>query len=108
MKSVSSASRRFSGNRSLRKVAPAAWLVLLAGLAVGWAAPANAVAQPAGCGAGYYTNVDGACVHDPEYSAVQPSGATALCGDGTYSFSRHHRGTCSHHDGVAQFLDGDD
>ncbi|WP_262412751.1 DUF3761 domain-containing protein [Actinacidiphila acidipaludis] len=30
-------------------------------------------------------------------------GATALCNDGTLSFSAHHRGTCSHHGGVAVF-----
>jgi hypothetical protein len=28
-------------------------------------------------------------------------GATALCNDGTLSYSAHHRGTCSHHHGVA-------
>ncbi len=33
-----------------------------------------------------------------------PSGATALCRDGTYSFSAHRRGTCSHHGGVATWL----
>lgn len=33
-----------------------------------------------------------------------PVGATALCRDGTYSYSQHHRGTCSHHGGVAQWL----
>ena len=35
-----------------------------------------------------------------------PPGATARCRDGTYSFSRHHQGTCSHHGGVAVWLDG--
>jgi hypothetical protein len=35
-----------------------------------------------------------------------PPGATALCRDGTYSFSQHHSGTCSHHGGVAKWLDG--
>jgi hypothetical protein len=39
-------------------------------------------------------------------SAVRPPGATALCRDGTYSFSQTHSGTCSHHGGVAQWLDG--
>src|SRR4051794_30613511 len=34
-----------------------------------------------------------------------PPGATALCADGTYSFSQHHSGTCSHHGGVAKWLD---
>lgn len=33
-----------------------------------------------------------------------PAGATARCRDGTYSFSQHRRGTCSHHRGVAEWL----
>ena len=33
-----------------------------------------------------------------------PAGATAQCGDGTYSSSQHHSGTCSHHGGVARWL----
>lgn len=33
--------------------------------------------------------------------SVAGAGATALCNDGTYSYSAHHRGTCSHHGGVA-------
>src|SRR5438552_1946042 len=33
-----------------------------------------------------------------------PTGATARCRDGTYSFSKHHSGTCSHHGGVAIWL----
>lgn len=32
---------------------------------------------------------------------VNPSGATAMCRDGTLSYSRSRRGTCSHHGGVA-------
>jgi hypothetical protein len=39
-------------------------------------------------------------------AAAPPPGATALCRDGTYSFSQHHSGTCSHHGGVATWLDG--
>jgi hypothetical protein len=35
-----------------------------------------------------------------------PPGATAQCRDGTYSFSQHHSGTCSHHGGVATWLTG--
>jgi hypothetical protein len=34
-----------------------------------------------------------------------PAGATARCRDGTYSFSKHRSGTCSHHGGVATWLD---
>jgi hypothetical protein len=35
-----------------------------------------------------------------------PPGATARCADGTFSYSQHHSGTCSHHGGVATWLDG--
>lgn len=52
----------------------------------------------------YYTNVDGARVRRPVFSRSTPAGATARCRDGSYSFSRHRRGTCSHHGGVAQWL----
>jgi hypothetical protein len=31
---------------------------------------------------------------------VPGGGATALCNDGTLSYSAHHQGTCSHHGGV--------
>src|SRR2546422_197977 len=33
-----------------------------------------------------------------------PPGASAICNDGTYSYSQHRRGTCSHHGGVARWL----
>jgi hypothetical protein len=34
--------------------------------------------------------------------AVAPGGGpTAMCNDGTVSYSQHHQGTCSHHGGVA-------
>ena len=39
-----------------------------------------------------------AAVKDP------PPGATALCKDGTYSYSATRSGTCSHHGGVAVWL----
>ncbi|WP_328388762.1 DUF3761 domain-containing protein [Streptomyces sp. NBC_00400] len=35
-----------------------------------------------------------------------PAGASAQCNDGTYSYSAHRRGTCSHHHGVAVWLRG--
>jgi len=40
----------------------------------------------------------------PSGPAAAPSGATALCRDGTYSYSQHRQGTCSHHGGVAQWM----
>jgi len=42
----------------------------------------------------------------PAASAAPPPGATALCRDGTYSFSQHRSGTCSYHGGVAKWLTG--
>jgi hypothetical protein len=48
-----------------------------------------------------YINQDGRPVHRPARdNNGRPQGATALCRDGTYSFSQHHDGTCSHHGGV--------
>jgi hypothetical protein len=42
----------------------------------------------------------------PGTPGTAPEGATALCKDGTYSKSKHHTGSCAHHGGVAQWLDG--
>jgi len=52
----------------------------------------------------YYINVDGNKVQSPTYSNTVPAGASARCGDGTYSFSQHRSGTCSHHGGVSSWL----
>jgi hypothetical protein len=52
----------------------------------------------------HYTNSAGNDVHSPAYSDSVPAGATAKCGDGTYSFSQSRRGTCSSHGGVSQWL----
>ena len=60
--------------------------------------------QTRSCGSDFYVNVDGKCVHRPEQADRPPAGATAKCNDGTYSFSLHHQGTCSHHGGVAAWL----
>jgi hypothetical protein len=51
----------------------------------------------------HYTNVSGQWVHSPSKTrdGRAPAGWTAHCSDGSYSFSEHHRGTCSHHGGVA-------
>lgn len=51
----------------------------------------------------YYTNSYGNRVQSPTYYNSRPPGATALCRDGTYSFSQSRRGTCSHHGGVARW-----
>jgi hypothetical protein len=54
-----------------------------------------------------YINSQGHRVHRPVKVKGKhaPVGATAQCRDGSYSFSQNHRGTCSHHGGVARWLD---
>ncbi|MGF7229524.1 MAG: DUF3761 domain-containing protein [Candidatus Saccharibacteria bacterium] len=64
-------------------------------------APVAAAPAPASCGSGYYLNSDGNCIHSP---SSDPTGATAQCVDGSYSYSQHRSGTCSHHGGVASWL----
>lgn len=55
---------------------------------------------------GHYKNKSGQDVHAPAHTknGAAPAGASAQCRDGSYSFSRTHRGTCSRHGGVAQWL----
>ena len=52
-----------------------------------------------------YTNVSGHHVHRPSrsISGLRPAGASARCRDGSWSFSEHHSGTCSHHGGVSEW-----
>ena len=66
-------------------------------------AASAASASPHLVESGHYRNVDGASLHSPAHTdnGAVPAGASAQCRDGSYSFSRHHRGTCSHHGGVA-------
>ena len=51
-----------------------------------------------------YVNTDHYDVHRPSATidGSRPMGATAQCRDGTWSFSQHQAGTCSHHGGVAR------
>jgi len=78
-------------------------LLFLATLAAAFAAGSGAGAEHATvvCKAGYYKNVSGHCIHRPSTS---PAGATARCRDGTYSYSEHASGTCSHHGGVGRWI----
>jgi hypothetical protein len=43
----------------------------------------------------------------PTSTASSAGGATAICRDGTPSYSQHRRGTCSHHGGVSVWLRND-
>lgn len=47
--------------------------------------------------------ISGKVPPQPQPKRTYPIGATAICRDGTYSYSTG-RGTCSHHGGVAQWL----
>jgi len=69
-------------------------------------APASVGHAAPTIGRGFYTNRQGEAVRRPvrTLSSQAPPGASAQCRDGSYSFSMHHRGTCSHHGGVAQWL----
>jgi len=91
---------------------PGRTLAAIAALAAAAGLSASAGARPfaatsastnaiAACRTGYYQNVDGKCVHGPSSS---PAAATARCRDGTYSYSLHASGTCSHHGGVARWI----
>jgi hypothetical protein len=52
-----------------------------------------------------YINSDGQRIPSPRLSpSGPPAGASAQCNDGSYSFSRHRSGTCSHHGGVLRWL----
>lgn len=61
-------------------------------------------ATPVDCPNGTYVNTSGDTVCSPYSAPSAPVGATAKCLDGTYSFSEHRSGTCSHHGGVAEWL----
>ena len=66
---------------------------------------ADAAGQRSGTGRGY-VNSRGHWVPSPTRTAdgKAPRGAAARCGDGSFSFSQSHRGTCSHHGGVTAWL----
>jgi hypothetical protein len=63
------------------------------------------VRAPVEAGRGYI-NSRGQWIPSPAHTidGQAPSGATARCGDGSYSFSQSRRGTCSWHGGVAEWL----
>jgi len=67
--------------------------------------PRQVATAPTQQGRGYI-NVDGQWVPSPTRTAdgQPPPGASAKCRDGTFSFSQHRQGTCSHHGGVAEWL----
>lgn len=67
-------------------------------------APPPMVSTTGSASGHHYTTSTGQRVHSPMRAASAPSGASAKCRDGSYSFSQHARGTCSHHGGVGNWL----
>lgn len=81
--------------------------LILAGSLFGMAQAVTTTSAVLACGGGTYENSDGQCIPDPSApgsGGATPSGATAVCRDGDYSYSTHHSGTCSGHGGVSQWL----
>ena len=93
-----------------------AWFALAAALAIGQSAQAREHSYSyhrSHVARGYsessllthrhYINSSGHLVHSLSrtVSGRAPAGASAHCTDGSWSFSEHARGTCSHHGGVA-------
>jgi hypothetical protein len=79
-------------------------LVIAAATLLALDGPAHGQTRLGACG---YTSA-GNWVPRPCKSTNKPgasaSGATALCGDGTYSYSQRLDETCSHHGGAVLFL----
>ncbi|WP_343218471.1 DUF3761 domain-containing protein [Luteibacter sahnii] len=69
-------------------------------------AEASALMSPQLIEQGSYVNRQGQTIHRPAHTDTgqAPTGASAQCRDGTFSFSASRRGTCSHHGGVATWL----
>uniref|UniRef100_UPI003412A53B DUF3761 domain-containing protein n=1 Tax=Sphingomonas bacterium TaxID=1895847 RepID=UPI003412A53B len=66
--------------------------------------PRHHSSRSSSSGSEYYTAHSGNRVHRPVRASRAPSGASARCRDGSWSFSESRRGTCSHHGGVATWL----
>jgi hypothetical protein len=67
--------------------------------------PTSASTTPS-CQSGWYVNTYGSCIPgpSPDPNLPVPAGPTAICADGTYSYSQTHSGTCSYHGGVSTWL----
>jgi hypothetical protein len=76
-------------------------LCIAAALASCVALPLSAQAYQ--CNNRHYVNSSGVLVHSPSCGKSSEGHETAICRDGSHSYSMHHSGTCSHHGGVAQW-----
>jgi hypothetical protein len=85
------------GQLSIAGAAPTSTLPRPRGTATRWPTPIGA--RPTVIDTRWPTATAG-----PSSDGGSGSGASAICNDGTYSYSRHRRGTCSWHGGVRQWL----
>lgn len=92
------------GGRMLKRNFVSAVLAAVVFGLVSPAAPSQALVQVPMCSANQYKNSYGKCVNRPRKAPRAPAGATAQCRDGSWSFSQHRSGTCSHHGGVSRWL----
>lgn len=67
-----------------------------------YVAPTPTTSPTTNCPNGTYVNSAGNIVCRP--SSENTGGATAICKDGSYSYSQSRRGNCSHHGGVKSWL----
>jgi hypothetical protein len=70
------------------------------------AAPAKPAAAPAAAKPAAATAAPSASSGSTHSVNGDATGASAKCKDGSYSHSKTHKGTCSRHGGVAEWLDG--
>jgi uncharacterized protein DUF3761 len=68
------------------------------------AAPAMAPTKPAMAGSTMAPAKPMASSSMGAASGAAPAGATGQCKDGTYTMSKTHSGSCSHHGGVAKWF----
>jgi|SRR5689334_20529277 len=69
-------------------------------------APAAAPAEPAAAPATHAKAAHTEKAAGGKADNSDPTGALAKCKDGTYWHGTHHSGSCSHHGGVEQWMDG--
>jgi uncharacterized protein YraI len=103
-----------NGSRVDVSICDAGWCVVNYGSVSGYVAERYLAAKPPPTNAGVrerssgrgYINSRGEWIPSPTWTedGRPPVGASAQCRDGSYSFSRSRRGTCSHHGGVARWL----
>jgi Protein of unknown function (DUF3761) len=77
------------------------WLCFAAVVALFGSLPMHVQAYQ--CNNRHYVNSSGVLVHSPSCGKRSEGHETAICRDGSHSYSMHRSGTCSRHGGVARW-----